>query len=215
MVETTVLAEGLHGHILGSDLRNDARSHRLSDLDIVDIDEILDDFVLVLVKLSALLCHVGHSTHFLAGNGGLLGLRSNHLLEVLDSYDDRIKHENQHIDALGREAQKAPAMRCTDGFWDNLGENEDQHGEKRTDDAHEGGRAPAVLSGNLGGLSTDSGSTGGVGDGIQRKDGGDWPGRVLLELLHPHGRLETLVLTQRYVGNRHTHKRCLEYRAEE
>ena len=64
--EGSLLVELLEGHRLGRDGGHRAGRHDVGGLDVVEFDDVLDDFVLAFLERAFLFAHIGHRGDLLA-----------------------------------------------------------------------------------------------------------------------------------------------------
>ena len=95
MEVTLVFVEAFERHRLRGDGADHTRRHRVAGLHLIKGDNVLDNFVLVLVEFSRLFGNVGKSPDFLAGNGGVAVFGGDMLLEPLHGDDDGVEAEDE------------------------------------------------------------------------------------------------------------------------
>ncbi len=194
-----LLVELLEGHALRGNGRDHARSHDVVGLDVVQLDDVLNDLVLGVVDDTFLFAHVRHGGHFLAGNAGVRLVTGQGTTDLFHQPHEGIEDENQRVHNPGEPQEVLPVIR-TDGFGDDLGEDEDQ-------ERHQGRyEAEPLAAENEGSLLAHAGGTDGVGDGVQGQDGGQGTVRVVLEFGKADGIAVALLLFHGDVGDRSGHQ---------
>ena len=167
----------LQGHTLLGDGSYHAGCHHLVGFHFVQTHQVTDDLILLFLYHAFFFADVGHGYHLFAAHCGLVLLRED-FGDEFDEFHDGVHDKDEHAYHVCCWAHQLFPEGGTDGFGEDLREHQDEYG-------HDGAAyAEPCFAKDQGGLHTYAAGTYGVGDGVQRKDSGQWTLGLGLIFLH-------------------------------
>ena len=143
------------------------RRHDILGMEFVEFEERLDNLPFLGLEHAFFNSYVDHGAHLFAADGKRSLVVADEGGDAFGNPDHGEGDDDEHADnARGAERKVAP-VGGTDGLGDNFGEDEDADGESGRNVAYD------VAAENLGSLCAHCCRTHGIGNGVERKDGGD------------------------------------------